>query len=100
MQTQLNKHIILERLTQIKPHLHQQFTVMQLALFGSYARDEQTVASDIDILIRLQDVTYKNLCGTAYALYDLFPEAKVEVVSEGAIKPNYLAYVKPDLLYA
>lgn len=99
MQNQLDKYIILEKLKSIKPLLQERFTVTELALFGSYARDEQTPVSDIDVLIKLNIATYKNLCHTAYALYDLFPHNKVEVVSIDAIKPKYFDHLKQDLLY-
>ena len=99
MKNELNKHTILQKLQAIKPLLQKNFSVSELALFGSYARDEQTLESDIDVLIELNEATYKNLCNTAYALYDLFPDKKVEVVSRDAIKPKYFDYVKPDLMY-
>ncbi|MDQ2753606.1 MAG: nucleotidyltransferase domain-containing protein [Bacteroidota bacterium] len=95
----MTKHIILEKLRQIKPQLHKDFSVTELALFGSYARNEQTPQSDIDVLIKLDESTYKNLCNTAYALYELFPDHKVEIVSIDAINTRYFTYVKPDLQY-
>jgi hypothetical protein len=38
-------------LTQIKPRLRQAYQVTELGIFGSYARQEQTEDSDVDILI-------------------------------------------------
>ena len=38
---QLNKEIILQKLRVIKPTLQQKYNLTELALFGSYARDEQ-----------------------------------------------------------
>ena len=96
----LDKHTILQRLKEAKPLLSRQYGVAELALFGSFARDEQTAASDIDIMVRLEKPDFRALSNTAHALYALFPERKVEVVSRGAIRPAYFAYVQPDLLYA
>ena len=42
---------ILERLRTVKPALQQEFPLRRMALFGSWARDEQTETSDIDILV-------------------------------------------------
>lgn len=42
---------ILERLRTIKPALQQEFPLRRMALFGSWARDEQTETSDVDILV-------------------------------------------------
>jgi predicted nucleotidyltransferase len=96
----LDKHHILQRLTEIKPQLQESYGVIDLALFGSFSRDEQTPESDIDILVRLAKPDFRALSQTAHLLYALFPERKVEVVSRGAIRPSYFAYVEPDLLYA
>ena len=43
---------ILERLRTVKPALQQEFPLRRMALFGSWARDEQTETSDVDILCR------------------------------------------------
>jgi len=42
---------IKDNLTFIKAHFH----VTKIGIFGSYARNEQTVLSDVDILIELED---------------------------------------------
>jgi len=35
----------------LKPYLQEKYNISTMALFGSYAREEQTVKSDIDILV-------------------------------------------------
>jgi predicted nucleotidyltransferase len=57
-----------------------------IGLFGSFARGESTVDSDIDILIRFQ-VTYSllQLIKIENELSELL-EKKVDLVTEGAIK--------------
>ncbi len=47
----MNKEIIIQKLKMIKSILHEKYGVVELALFGSYSRDEQTVESDIDIMV-------------------------------------------------
>jgi predicted nucleotidyltransferase len=44
---------ILERLRTIKPALQQEFPLRRMALFGSWARNEQTDTSDVDILVEV-----------------------------------------------
>lgn len=97
---QLNRETIIDKLRQIKPHLQARYNLTELALFGSYARNEQRPQSDIDIMVKLENISYRNLCDTAYTLYDLFPGHTVQVVSKGAIKPRYFAHVEHDLIYA
>ena len=91
---------ILQKLAFIKPMLSSKYNVTELALFGSYSRDEQNEKSDIDIMVVFDKITYRNLCNTAYTLYDIFPNKKVQVVSKDAIKPAYFNAIKNDLVYA
>jgi uncharacterized protein len=95
-----NKEEIIQKLKAVKPLLQQQYNVTELALFGSYARNEQTDKSDIDIMVQFGQPSFKNLCNTAELLEKIFDGIEVQIVSKGAIKPNYFEYVKPDLLYA
>ena len=48
----MNREQILRRLREHKPTLMQRFGVLELALFGSVARDEAASDSDVDILVR------------------------------------------------
>lgn len=40
-----------EQLREALPHLHEQYGIAQMWLFGSYVRNEQTTASDLDVLV-------------------------------------------------
>ena len=44
---------ILKQLRTIKPALEQEFPLCRMALFGSWARNEQTDTSDVDILVEV-----------------------------------------------
>ena len=44
---------ILEQLQAVKPALQQEFPLRRLALFGSWARNEQTENSDVDLLVEV-----------------------------------------------
>ena len=96
----LSKEIILQRLRQIKPQLQEKYNLKELALFGSYSRDEQTDNSDIDIMVKMSIPNFKNYVNAYRSLEELFPGVKVQVVSRGAIRPKYFVYVEPDLIYA
>ena len=45
---------ITSQLKEIKPYLHQKFSVNKIGYFGSYARNTQTENSDLDILVELE----------------------------------------------
>lgn len=98
--TVLSKEIILQRLREIKPRLQEKYNLKDLALFGSYSRDEQTKNSDIDIMVKMAIPNFKDYVNTYRNLEELFPGIKVQVVSRGAIRPKYFVYVEPDLIYA
>ncbi len=42
---------LLDKLSNVKDELRQQFGIEEIALFGSYARDEANDESDVDIVI-------------------------------------------------
>ena len=97
---QLNKEIILKKLREVKPGLEEKYNLTELALFGSYARDEQTANSDIDIMVKMSTPDFRNYSNIYHRLEEVFPGILVQMVSRGAIKPQYFKFVEPDLLYA
>lgn len=48
----MNRATVLRRLRAHKATMAQRFAVVDLALFGSFARDQATDASDVDLLVR------------------------------------------------
>lgn len=96
----MDKFSILQKLKEIKPVLHEKYGVTELALFGSYSRDEQTEQSDIDIMFDYEGKMGWKIFDVFYSLDDLFPTKKVQVVSKRGIRPQYFEFVEPDLIYA
>jgi predicted nucleotidyltransferase len=82
------RQIILERLRTIKPILQQEFPLHRMALFGSWARDEQTETSDVDILVDVDPSIGLRFVTLAERL-ELLLEQHVDLVSSRAVKPNY-----------
>lgn len=54
--TMLNREAIVSILQSHLPSLRATYSVRSLALFGSYARNEQCETSDVDILIECDEV--------------------------------------------
>lgn len=74
--------------------------VQKIALFGSYARNEQTPESDIDLYVVMPDKqkTLKNLL----SLYDLLESkfhSKTDIVTREAAHRILYKYIKNDLIY-
>lgn len=47
----MTKEFILNYLRTQKPYLEKEFDVKKIGLFGSYAKEEQSLESDIDIIV-------------------------------------------------
>ena len=90
---------ILQQLCNAKPALQKEFGLTEIALFGSYARNERNPESDIDLLIDLSKNTSSNFFKIAFHLQDLFHPIKVDIVTRKGIKPTYFKSIQKDLIY-
>ena len=88
---------ILERLRTIKPTLQQEFPLRRMALFGSWARNEQTATSDVDILVEVDPSIGLRFVTLAERL-ELLLEQDVDLVSSRALKPSLLKQIEPELI--
>jgi predicted nucleotidyltransferase len=96
----LTKEIILEKLRALKPGLRDKFGITDLALFGSYARGEQTAGSDLDIMIQLNEPSFRAYSQACEVIDRAFPGVRVQSVSKAGIKTAYFDRIKKDLIYA
>ena len=86
------------RLTDHKESLFYNYPIKSMAIFGSFARKEQTENSDLDILVEFND-------NIGIRFIDLAEEIerivgfKVDLVSKKGIKEKYLQTINQDLLY-
>ncbi len=90
-----NKELIMSAIKSQKNEISR-YGIKSIGLFGSYARDEQTENSDIDILIDFEPE--KENFDNYMAVYDmiekLFNDQKVEVVTKNGLSP----YIGPKIL--
>ncbi len=74
------------------------FQVKTLAVFGSYARNEQRQDSDVDILVEFSSpvgIEFIDLGNYLERILNL----RVDLVSRNGIKPKYFNQIKGDLKY-
>jgi predicted nucleotidyltransferase len=92
---------ILALLRQHEPELKKQFGVAKIGIFGSFARGEERLDSDVDVLVTFQKgkKTFDNLMGTKFYLEDLF-KRKVDLVTDAALKPLIRDPILQDVVYA
>lgn len=69
-----------------------------MAIFGSYSRGQQSVDSDIDILVDFQKPIGVEFIDLANELEKLL-KIKVDLVSRNGVKPQYFKQIEPDLNY-
>jgi hypothetical protein len=81
-----------------KSRLSLEYGVTELAVFGSYSRNDQTEQSDIDILVDFDRPVGLEFIELAVELESLL-DAKVDLVSKNGIKPRYFEFVKNELIY-
>ena len=94
MEAILNKESIIRTLKKEAKKLAD-FGVSEIGLFGSYVRNEQTINSDIDLLIDIEKEkkTFKNFMSLNYFLEDIF-KRKVELVTKQSLSP----FIGPHIL--
>ncbi|MGI9067218.1 MAG: nucleotidyltransferase family protein [Pyrinomonadaceae bacterium] len=88
---------ILKLLRTIKPSLQSEFPVHRLALFGSYARDEQSASSDVDILVEVDPSIGLRFVTLAERLEDSLGE-HVDLVSRRGLKPALWKQIESELI--
>lgn len=79
----------------------EKFHVSKLGLFGSFVRDEQNDASDVDILVEFEEghETLDNYMDLKFYLEELF-DRKVDVVIFDSIKPSMKPSIMRSVKYA
>ena len=95
----MNREKAIELLKQHKPLLESRFGVLQLALFGSTARDAAKPGSDVDILVNFSGkVTSAQYFGVQFYLEDLFGCA-VDLVTQKALRKELRLYVEREAVH-
>jgi len=94
------KDQILTLLKQQLPYLKENFKVKSIGIFGSYAREEQTETSDIDMLVEFEaPVGFIKFIELENYLSDKLG-AKVDLVTPDALKPLIKPHIIAEAVYA
>ena len=81
-----------------KEQLFKKYGLKFLAVFGSYARNEQTAKSDVDILVEFNSSVGIEFIDLCEELENLLHQ-KVDLVSKAGVKSKYLQSISSDLIY-
>ena len=89
MITKEQENIIIEKAKPFKPN--------KIGIFGSYARDEQSEKSDLDILVNFQArVNLLDIIGLEQELSDILG-VKVDLITENSVDEKLRDYILKDL---
>ena len=90
---------VLDTLQAHRPVLAERFGVVELAVFGSFARDQATDESDIDILVRFDGpATSRSYFGVQFYIEDLLGR-RVDLVTDKALRAEFRPYVEREALH-
>ena len=85
--------IILQR---YKSTLYNEYSVKSMGIFGSFARNEQSDTSDIDILVEFDKPIGLKFVDLANEL-EMILNNKVDLVSKNGVKPKLMKYILQDI---
>lgn len=92
---------ILDFISKNKTLLKKQFHISKIGLFGSYARNEQTDKSDIDLIVDFDENT-NNLYDIKIEMKKFFKDnlnVEVDICREKYIKPRFKNRIIKEAIY-
>ena len=99
MSKQIDKTNILNYLKEHYSEFKNKYNVEKIGLFGSYARDEATENSDIDIFVKMKPSQFDIIA--IKEKKEKKKKKKVDIIREHKnIKPIFLKMIQKDLIYA
>lgn len=90
MISQIQQDLIIKISSKFNPKL--------IGVFGSYARNENSISSDLDLLIDFEeDINLLDIIGLEQDLSEAL-EIKVDLVTVNSLNPQLKIYIEPDLI--
>lgn len=93
----MTKALIIDFLSTHKNELKEQYGVKNIALFGSYARDEATPTSDIDILVDMPSSFHAFFGLKTYLEKNL--NKSIDLGMESKLRSFIKEHIKDELIY-
>jgi len=94
----MNKQIVLTKLNNAMREIKQRFSVKNLAVFGSIARDQADDNSDVDVLVAFsKKASFDLFMDLKFYLEDLLG-TKVDLVTDKALRPQIRNAIEGELI--
>ncbi|OIP30413.1 hypothetical protein AUK22_02140 [bacterium CG2_30_54_10] len=94
----MNRVQLLLKLNETKGRLQGRYIIKRPGLFGAFARDERTGASDVDPIVEFLTPVGIEFVELADEIEDEL-QTKVDLVPMKGIKKHYLYEVKSEIIY-
>ncbi len=95
----LDKNEILDKLRELKPILSEEYAVKEIGIFGSFAQNEASDESDIDVLVELHRPIGWEFFTLQMYLEGIFGR-KVDLVTKNALKEQIKDRILAQVNYA
>ena len=96
--SEMNTDDVIEKLKKIKPFLQQEYAVMSLGLFGSFADGTHTNSSDVDLIVE-----FEHSIGSQFFKLEKYLEEtldrKIDLVTESALKKQIKPFILNQIRY-
>ncbi len=100
MQGKISREEIINYLKSDKTFLSEKFGVISIGLFGSYAKGEEDMNSDIDLIVELKKPSFEWLAGLQIYLEKKF-DRKIELIRKSRNVNRYFASrIEKEIIYA
>lgn len=96
----LSKNEIIDLIKTEKDFLKKNFGVINIGLFGSYAKDQQNPNSDIDFLVEFSEPRFDWIASLQIHMEKKF-QKKIEIVRKRNLcKSRFLQRIEQEIIYA
>lgn len=90
---------IVKKIAAIRPELYERFTVTRIGVFGSHARGDQSLKSDVDILVEFGKPTFDNYMELKFLLEEVL-HRPVDLVMSDTVKLRIRTIIDQEVVYA
>ncbi len=88
---------IKNKLSSLKPLLHERFGVSEIGVFGSWVRGEETEESDIDVLVDFdRRVSLFDILELQFFLEDIF-QRKVDIAPKDSLRKHIGRFILAEV---
>jgi len=97
MKNKITREKVLKEITLNKDAI-KKMGVKSIGLFGSVLKDKQNNKSDIDLIVRFDNVNFDNYTELLMLLEKIL-KAKIDLITEASLRPE-MSYIKGEAEYA